>query len=106
MKLTVKTLAGKQLPIEVEDPIKVADLKLKIEAEHALKAETLKLIAYGKVLDSDEKSTADYGIKDGDFIVAMQQKAKPQPKPKPAAEPKAEPKENPVAQPAQTQQQQ
>ena len=72
MKLTVKTLAGKQLPIEVEEPCSVAQLKEKIEAEHQLKAETLKLIAYGKVLDSDEKTTNDYGIKDGDFIVAMQ----------------------------------
>lgn len=55
MKLTVKTLAGKQLPIEVEDPCSVIQLKQKIEAEHQLKAETLKLIAYGKVLDNDEK---------------------------------------------------
>ena len=34
MKLTVKTLAGKQLPIEVEDSLSIAELKLKIEADH------------------------------------------------------------------------
>ena len=48
-----------------------------IEKEHKLVAETLKLIAYGKVLDSDEKKTTDHNLKDGDFIVAMVQKNKP-----------------------------
>ena len=55
-------------------------------------AATLKLIAYGKVIDNDEKTAIDYGLKDGDFIVAMSQKAKPKPKvvepPKPDPEPK------------------
>lgn len=50
MKLIVKTLNGKQLPIEVESESTVGEIKQKIEAEHSLKAETLKLIAYGKVL--------------------------------------------------------
>jgi hypothetical protein len=31
----------------------------------------LKLIAYGKVLDSDDKSVKDFALKEGDFIVAM-----------------------------------
>lgn len=34
-------------------------------------ADTLKLIAYGKVLDSDDKAATEYNLKDGDFIVAM-----------------------------------
>ena len=55
MKLIVKTLNGKQLPIEIEDSNTVAEIKAVIEKEHALKAETLKLIAYGKVLDGDDK---------------------------------------------------
>ena len=38
MKLTVKTLAGKQLPIEVPDDISVGDMKGVIEKEHALEA--------------------------------------------------------------------
>ena len=51
-----------------------------------MKADTLKLIAYGKVLDSDDKVATEYNIKEGDFIVAMVQKAKKAPaaKPKPA----------------------
>lgn len=53
-----------------------------IETNHDLKAESLKLIAYGKVLDSDEKKAKDFNLKEGDFIVAMVQKAKPKPKPK------------------------
>jgi hypothetical protein len=69
-------------------------VKEQIEAEHQLPADTLKLIAYGKVLEADEKTAADYNIKEGDFIVAMQQKAKPAPKAKPAEEAK---QEEPVA---------
>lgn len=45
-------------------------------------AATLKLIAYGKVLDSDDKKVTEYNLKDGDFIVAMVQKARPPPKKK------------------------
>lgn len=93
MKLIVKTLNGKQLPIEIEDSNTVAEIKAVIEKEHALKAETLKLIAYGKVLDGDDKKATDYNLKEGDFIVAMQQKAQPK-KAAPVAVP--EPKE-PVA---------
>lgn len=47
-----------------------------------MKADSLKLIAYGKVLDNDEKTAADYNIKENDFVVAMVQKAKPAPKKK------------------------
>lgn len=47
-----------------------------------MKADSLKLIAYGKVLDQEDKTAADYSLKEGDFIVAMVQKAKPKPKPK------------------------
>jgi len=36
-----------------------------------LSADTLKLIAYGKILESDEKLASDYAIKENDFIVAM-----------------------------------
>ena len=45
-----------------------------------MKAESLKLIAYGKVLDSDEKKAKEYNLKEGDFIVAMVQKGKPKKK--------------------------
>jgi len=34
-------------------------------------AETLKLIAYGKVLDKDENTASSYNLKEGDFVVAM-----------------------------------
>ena len=46
-----------------------------------MEADLIKLIAYGKVMDNDEKTLKDHSIKDGDFIVCMKQKAKPQPKP-------------------------
>ena len=110
MKITVKTLSGKQLPIEIETAWTVRQVKEQIEKEHDLKADTLKLIAYGKVLDNDDKTAADYNIKENDFIVAMVQKAKPAPKPKKEEEVKKEEapaqsqppaQAQPVAQPSQ-----
>ena len=62
-----------------------------IEKVHELKADSLKLIAYGKVLEDDAKSAGDYNIKENDFIVAMVQKAKPAPKPKKEDEKKEDP---------------
>lgn len=50
-------------------------------------AAALKLIAYGKVLDSDEKTAKEYSLKEGDFIVAMVQKVKKAPQPVAPAEP-------------------
>lgn len=101
MKLIVKTLNGKQLPIEIEQETTIGQMKETIEKEHALKADSLKLIAYGKVLQSDDQKASEYNLKEGDFIVAMVQKAKPVAKPKPdAAEVKKEEKkeeEKPVA---------
>lgn len=47
-----------------------------------MKADSLKLIAYGKVLEPDEKLASEFSLKEGDFIVAMVQKPKPVPKPK------------------------
>jgi UV excision repair protein RAD23 len=91
MKITVKTLSGKQLPLDIETEWSIRKVKEEIEKVHDLKADTLKLIAYGKVLEDDSKSAADYNIKENDFIVAMVQKAKPPPKSKKEDEKKEEP---------------
>ena len=91
MKIIVKTLSGKQLPLDIEAEWKIRKVKEEIEKVHELKADTLKLIAYGKVLEDDEKTAADYSIKENDFIVAMVQKAKPAPKPKKEDEKKEDP---------------
>jgi hypothetical protein len=91
MKIIVKTLSGKQLPLDIELEWSIRKVKEEIEKVHDLKADTLKLIAYGKVLEDDTKSAGDYSIKENDFIVAMVQKAKPAPKPKKEDEKKEEP---------------
>lgn len=46
-------------------------------------ANSMKLIAYGKVLEDDNKTLTDYGIKEGDFVVVMVSKPKPQAAAKP-----------------------
>ena len=87
-KIIVKTLNGKQLPLDIEGEWTVRAVKEAIETNHGMAADTLKLIAYGKVLDKDENSAASYNLKENDFVVAMTQKAKPKPK-APVAEPTA-----------------
>jgi hypothetical protein len=49
----------------------VRQTKEKIEEEHKMAADSMKLIAYGKVLEDDNKSLKDYSIKEGDFLVVM-----------------------------------
>lgn len=99
MKIIVKTLNGKQLPLDIEGDWTVRQVKEAIEKVHSLNADTLKLIAYGKVLDADVKAVSEYSIKEGDFIVAMVQKAKPAPKAKPedAKKEEAVPAQQPAA---------
>jgi hypothetical protein len=46
-------------------------VKEKIEAQHGMDASLMKLIAYGKVMEDNEKSLKEYAIKDGDFLVVM-----------------------------------
>lgn len=48
MKIIVKTLSGKQLPLEIEGEWSIKQVKEAIEKEHQLEASRLKLIAYGK----------------------------------------------------------
>jgi Ubiquitin family len=49
----------------------VLQVKQKIEAEHKMQADMMKLIAYGKVLDDDSKQIKEFNLKDGDQIVVM-----------------------------------
>jgi hypothetical protein len=71
MKIIVKTLNGKQLPLDIEDGWNVRQIKEAIEKTHSMAADTLKLIAYGKVLDKDDNLASFYNLKEGDFVVAM-----------------------------------
>ena len=47
------------------------EVKRKIEDEHKMQADLMKLIAYGKVMEDDNKTLKDYQIKEGDFLVVM-----------------------------------
>lgn len=70
------------MPLEIDADFTVRQVKEQIEKDHGLKADALKLIHYGKVLDNDDKKASEFQIKENDFIVAMVQKAKPVPKAK------------------------
>ena len=90
MKIVVKTVAGRQMPIDIEEGNTVGEIKGIIEKTHDLKAEDLKLIAFGKILDNDSKLASEIPLKDNDNIVAMTK-----PKPKKAPVKKEEPKKEP-----------
>jgi len=68
MKLIVKSLSGKKIEIEIEEESTVRELKEVIEKEqNSMKADSLKLVAYGKVLDDDSKKLAsDHALKNDD----------------------------------------
>lgn len=101
MKIVVKTLNGKtKLPLDIEPSWTIRQVKEQIEKEHDMKAEGLKLVAYGKVLENDDGLVSDYSLKEGDFVVAINQKAKPAPKAA-GAKPEDAKMEDPVQQPAQ-----
>ena len=51
--------------------MKIKEVKAKIEKEHNMQADLMKLIAYGKVMEDDNKTLKDYTIKEGDFLVVM-----------------------------------
>jgi Ubiquitin family len=55
----------------------VLQVKQKIETEHKMQADMMKLIAYGKVLDDDSKQIKEFNLKDGDQIVVMISKVHP-----------------------------
>jgi len=71
MRIVVKTIAGKLMPIEIEGENSIREIKEIIESTHDLKADALKLIAFGKVLDDDGKKANEIPLKDNDNIVAM-----------------------------------
>lgn len=78
MKLTIKSL--KQVPYEVEvesESVTVRQLKEEVERLHGFDHSTLKLVFNGVVLD-DSKKLSECNIKEGNVIVMMSAKAKPQ----------------------------
>ena len=75
-------MQGKQLLIEVKETFTVRQTKEKIEEEHKISADSIKLVYSGKVLTDDSKSLKEYAIKEGDFLVVMIAHAKVSAKPK------------------------
>ena len=49
----------------------MAKIKETIQEQHSFEVAQQKLIAYGKVLDDDNKLAKDYNLKEGDFVVIM-----------------------------------
>lgn len=78
MKITIKSL--KQIKYEIEipsDEITIKDMKQEIEKSHGLDSESMKILFNGSMLD-DKKILKDYNINEGDILIMMSSKVKPQ----------------------------
>ena len=71
MKITIKTLQGKMVDIEVLDAETVGDIKVKIQSAIGTPIDQQKVIHYGKVLTDPTKRVSELNIKDKDFLVLM-----------------------------------
>lgn len=82
MKLTFKTIAGKNFSLEVEESISIADVKAKVEETQGpdCPKELCKLVYKGKVLD-DGTTVADNKVDETGFIVVFINKKKEEAKP-------------------------
>lgn len=76
MKLTIKTLQGKPLELEIDESNTVLELKLKIAEVLKVEPEFQKIIHFGKVLQENTKKISECGIKDKEFLVLMLTKVK------------------------------
>ncbi len=75
MKLNLKDLKQSKFQVDVEGTDSVGEVKRKIEELRGDAAASQKLIYSGKIL-ADDKTVADYQIKEKDFVVCMVQKPK------------------------------
>jgi len=61
MQITIKTLTGKSVYLDVEPSHTIAEVKSKIQESEGIPAEHQRLIFSGKQLD-DDKTLSDYGV--------------------------------------------
>ena len=79
MKIFLKTLKGDKIEFEVQVDETVVSLKQRVKETQGHDVELQKLIAAGRIME-DAKLLSEYSIKEGDNIVIMVAKPKPQPK--------------------------
>eukprot|EP00742_Colponemidia_sp_Colp-10_P001209 GILJ01001302.1.p1 GENE.GILJ01001302.1~~GILJ01001302.1.p1 ORF type:complete len:384 (-),score=71.57 GILJ01001302.1:55-1179(-) len=96
MRILVKTLQGKEFPLDVEPAHTVQQVKEQIQQSQGFEVDSQKLITKGKVM-ANEKTIGEYEVNENDFLVVMVSKPKttrpaaPAAAPAPAAVPAAVP---------------
>lgn len=80
MKLTFKTIAGKNFSLDVEESISILEVKAKVEESQGpdCAKELCKLVYKGKVLD-DKTTVADNKMDETGFVVVFINKKKEEP---------------------------
>eukprot|EP01100_Stratorugosa_tubuloviscum_P014661 TRINITY_DN798_c0_g1_i7.p1 TRINITY_DN798_c0_g1~~TRINITY_DN798_c0_g1_i7.p1 ORF type:complete len:373 (-),score=237.20 TRINITY_DN798_c0_g1_i7:133-1251(-) len=76
MKLTIKTLQQKDIPIEIEATATILEIKQLLKSRENFEVELQKLIFSGKVLE-DSRTIESYGLRENDFVVLFVRKATP-----------------------------
>ena len=79
MKIFLKTLKGDKIEFEVQPEDTVLSLKQRVKEVQGHDVELQKLIATGRIME-DAKLLSEYSLKEGDNIVIMVAKPKPQPR--------------------------
>lgn len=73
MKVSIKTVKGEVIQVDVNEGTKISFLKEKVHEKFQHEPDCQKLIYRGKHLD-DNKTIGEAEIKDGDAIIMMVQK--------------------------------
>lgn len=97
MRVAFKTVQGKNFSLELDDGVKVADVKARIEQEQGenFPAANQVLIYTGKVL-KDETTVGENNISENGFVVVMVTKAKPKAEAKPEPAPQDQGSSSPM----------
>lgn len=67
MNITVKTITGGEINLDVKQDMCVEDVKKMIQEKEGLKVEEQRLITNGEQLEND-KNLSDYNVKEGQLV--------------------------------------
>lgn len=68
MRIKIKTIAGKDLELEVDPQETVLDLKLKIEIAELIPTQQQRLVSNGRILMNEKATLASQNIVNGNVV--------------------------------------
>jgi UV excision repair protein RAD23 len=80
MRISVKSISGEKFDLEVNDSDTILQVKQSIQELKGFEVGLQKLISSGRIL-ADDSMVGTYNIKEGDMLVIMMTKPKPDSRP-------------------------